>query len=669
MSMEGLVVGRYRITRKLAEGGMAEVYEGWDEGMRRFAALKFLRPEMSAMATMVQRFFQEARAAASIAHPGTVHIYEVGHTADGRAFLAMERLHGETLHQRLMPKETLRERLKSKKTLSLEATISVIRQLASVMGAAHQRGIIHRDLKPDNVFLARDSAMPAGERVKVLDFGLAKLLEVAAPLVEPTAHGAVFGTPAYMAPEQCRSSGEVDPRADLYAIGCIFYRCLCGRAPFGTGQLEVLLAQVSQAPVAPRRFRPDIPPAIEELILQLLAKDRDQRPPSCETFIAQLDRAVEKLPAAARSVSPPVIDDDTVQDNPTLRGAVAHAVMQQANTAQPAHGEPAAATPRPEPTQPLDPRALMPVGQPEPGRGVLVADPTSTTVMALEDDIEQLSEYELESVVVLPEAERPWQPARAHDVAPQPAEARAAGEEEARPGEDVARSSSPSLSRGELGPLPPRTAWRSGDRRSLLAVAVFGCMGALVAAGLLIARAVDAPATDAEPSHEAGQAQQRTPWEHLAEIARPHRDAYAAFVALLQQGARQARAQVAEREAEVRAKVQRLLRRRSCKALARLAAQVTSELPAMQGELERDSADCLKAPASARQTNTGGLRPRFTAPATGRPVPRPRVDGRCPAEPSSGRKAEARCRAAPDAPRSRFAVSKPAPSPRAPAPR
>ena len=323
--MEGLAIGHFRITRKIGSGGMAEVYEAKHELMDRYAAVKLLRPEMSAQEIIVRRFIQEAQAAASIEHPGIVHVYDVGYTPDGRAYLVMELLTGETLGQRLQ----------RHKRLSLEATVTAIRQLAGVMGAAHQRGIIHRDLKPDNIFLVPDPEIPHGERVKVLDFGLAKLLQVAFPRAELTAQGAVFGTPAYMAPEQCHSAGNVDQRADLYAIGCIFYMCLCGHAPFGTGGIEVLLAHVSQEPVPPRQHAPDIPPAIEELILQLLAKDPDRRWPSCETFIAQLDRLVEARAGRLGRGRSQGHDEPTMRADPPRQGAMASAAAQRAPSVPP----------------------------------------------------------------------------------------------------------------------------------------------------------------------------------------------------------------------------------------------------------------------------------------------------------------------------------------------
>ncbi|HWN68692.1 MAG TPA: serine/threonine-protein kinase, partial [Haliangium sp.] len=315
--MEELVIGRYRIIRKLSTGGMAEVYAAKHELMHRYAAVKLLLPEMSARDDIVRRFFQEAQAAARIEHPGIVQVFDVGHTPAGRAYLVMELLAGEPLSRRLQRQGAL----------SLEDTLVLIRQLAGVMGAAHQRGIIHRDLKPDNLFLVPDPEMPQGERVKVLDFGLAKLLEVSSPTTELTAQGAVFGTPSYMAPEQCQSAANVDARADLYAIGCIFYACLCGQPPFRGGGIGALMAHIGEPPVPPRERVPAIPPAIDALILRLLEKDPDQRLPTCEALIAEIDHAAAitglALEPAGRRDGSDTNAELTIRDDPTIKGTCA----------------------------------------------------------------------------------------------------------------------------------------------------------------------------------------------------------------------------------------------------------------------------------------------------------------------------------------------------------
>jgi serine/threonine protein kinase/tetratricopeptide (TPR) repeat protein len=276
MNMEGRVFGRFRVTEKIGEGGMAEVYAARHELMGREAAIKLLLPQMS-QEHVVKRFFQEAQAAARINHPGIVGVFDVGHAEDGRAYIVMERLSGETLNVRL-------ERVKN---LPLNDTLQVVRQLASVMKAAHERGIVHRDLKPDNLFLVEDPMVEGGERIKVLDFGLAKLAADTATVL--TAQGMVFGTPGYMAPEQCRDSGKVDERVDLYAIGCIMYRCLCGNPPFVGAALDVLRAHMNTPPVPPRRHDSTLPEAINTLILRLLEKSPDRRIRSCTELLMVLD--------------------------------------------------------------------------------------------------------------------------------------------------------------------------------------------------------------------------------------------------------------------------------------------------------------------------------------------------------------------------------------------
>jgi tRNA A-37 threonylcarbamoyl transferase component Bud32 len=315
--MEELVIGRYRVIRKLSTGGMAEVYAAKHELMDRSAAVKLLLPEMSVREDIVRRFFQEAQAAARIDHPGIVQVFDVGYTPGGRAYLVMEMLAGEPLGRRLQRQGAL----------SLAATLILIRQLAGAMDAAHRRGIIHRDLKPDNLFLVPDPEMPQGERVKVLDFGLAKLLGGSSSAMELTAQGAVFGTPSFMAPEQCQSAANVDGRADLYSIGCIFYACLCGQPPFSGDGIGVLMAHVGELPVPPRQRVPAIPPAFEALILRLLEKDPGRRLPSCAALIAEIDHAVAvtglALDVADQRHGSAASDEVTIREEPIIKGTFA----------------------------------------------------------------------------------------------------------------------------------------------------------------------------------------------------------------------------------------------------------------------------------------------------------------------------------------------------------
>ncbi|MCB9564683.1 MAG: serine/threonine protein kinase [Kofleriaceae bacterium] len=278
--MIGETLGSYRIERRLGEGGMGTVYLAHHQVIGRRAAVKVLRAEHSARGDMTQRFFNEARAAAAIDHGGIVDVYDVGTTADGRAYLVMELLEGESLAARM-------SRLGA---LPGDDAVRIARQIAGALAAAHDRGIVHRDLKPDNVFLVPDPETTSGERVKLLDFGIAKLhgdLAADAPI---TRTGAIFGTPVYMAPEQCRGAEAVDHRADLYALGCILYHMVCGRPPFrGAGLGDLLSQHMHTPPTPPRALAPAISEGLEAIILCLLAKDPAHRFGAARAVINALD--------------------------------------------------------------------------------------------------------------------------------------------------------------------------------------------------------------------------------------------------------------------------------------------------------------------------------------------------------------------------------------------
>jgi tRNA A-37 threonylcarbamoyl transferase component Bud32 len=279
--MEGSRLGRYRIMSKLAEGGMGAVYLAMHELMGREVIVKVLLPQLSMERDIIERFFNEARAMGNLNHPGIVAIFDLDFAEDGRAYIVMERLQGETLHQRL----------RRVQRMSVAQAVDVTRQLASALGAAHGRGVVHRDLKPSNIFLCEDPEVPGRERVKVLDFGVAKLAQQQSAMV--TRAGAIVGTPGYMAPEQCRDSSTVDHRADLYALGCIMYGCLCGRPPFVGDTVEVLAAQLRDAPAPPRALDPSLPTWLDELILRLLEKDPGRRLQSCAQLVEALDRGLQ----------------------------------------------------------------------------------------------------------------------------------------------------------------------------------------------------------------------------------------------------------------------------------------------------------------------------------------------------------------------------------------
>ncbi|HET7501903.1 MAG TPA: serine/threonine-protein kinase, partial [Kofleriaceae bacterium] len=229
-----------------------------------------LHAEHAAVPELARRFLDEARAVNRIGHPNIVDIHDIGQTPDGAAYLVMEYLAGQPLAMRMRW---------SGGRLG-HATLRFARQIAAALAAAHARGVVHRDLKPDNVMIVGDPEMPDGERVKVLDFGIAKLGEAhGRPDPRRTARASIMGTPTYMAPEQCRGAESVDAQADVYALGVMLYQLLAGRPPFVARTLTELLAMHQFA--APRplvEIDPGIPPRLVELVHAMLAKPPAARP-------------------------------------------------------------------------------------------------------------------------------------------------------------------------------------------------------------------------------------------------------------------------------------------------------------------------------------------------------------------------------------------------------
>lgn len=272
-------VGPYRIVKQLGQGGMGVVYEAVNEGIGRRVAVKVLRSEYAHNSEVAHRFFNEARAANLIEHPALVQISEFGVLPDGATYLVMELLKGENLASRL----------RSVGALPLPYVLRIGCQLAEVLCAAHQKNIIHRDLKPENVMLVPDSAVAGGERVKLLDFGIAKLAEAGA---HKTATSALMGTPKYMSPEQARGAGQVDEKTDVYALGVMLFELLSGRPPF-EGQAGELIAQhLYTTPPDLAALVPSLPPGVGQLCRRLLEKDRLMRPTmtvALQELQAQLD--------------------------------------------------------------------------------------------------------------------------------------------------------------------------------------------------------------------------------------------------------------------------------------------------------------------------------------------------------------------------------------------
>ena len=251
---DGLVAGRYRLGRVLGRGGMADVYEGHDERLARGVAVKMLRSDVAAQhPEVIARFEAEARSAARLSHPNVVAIYDTGEH-EGRPFIVMERMPGETLAEHLSPGP-----------VDLDWLRRVAGDVLGALGVAHNAGIVHRDIKPGNILIAENGC------AKVADFGIAKSLDEATP--DLTGTNLLVGTPAYMAPE--RVAGEpATIQADIYSLGVVLYEAAAGRKPF-TGTTPVALAYaIRQGDAEPLpALRPDIDPAFADVVTQAMAAD------------------------------------------------------------------------------------------------------------------------------------------------------------------------------------------------------------------------------------------------------------------------------------------------------------------------------------------------------------------------------------------------------------
>ena len=287
----------YRIGAKIGEGASGVVHEAEHVELGRKVAVKILAAEHAASPEAIERFRSEARAVARLSHPNLVQLYDFGKSLDGRVFLAMDLLHGETLDVRL-----------KRGPLDWQQAVQVAIDAARALEAAHAAGLVHRDLKPQNLMFAKPSGDPgAAPVVKLLDFGLATALAPAgARPADPRArahHGfAIFGTPEYMAPEQV-SGDSVDGRADVYALGCVLYEMLTGARAFeGTSSVVVMGKQLRETPLPPRVRAPTrpIPAAVEAVVVRAMAKDREARPPSAASMRAALEAALD-APRRTRS--------------------------------------------------------------------------------------------------------------------------------------------------------------------------------------------------------------------------------------------------------------------------------------------------------------------------------------------------------------------------------
>ncbi len=271
----GLVLlDRYRIVKKLGAGGMGDVYEGVHELIGKKLAIKCLHADFAAHPEAVARFQRESRAATAVGNEHIVDVSDVGELPDGSPFMVMEYLQGQELAGLI----------DSSESIAVPRVIKIALEILEALHAAHQSGVVHRDMKPENVFLIQrgDNA----DFVKVLDFGISMITENSdAALGRMTQTGVAMGTPNYMSPEQAKGERSLDHRTDLYSLGVILYEILTGRVPFQAGTLAVLMTKIlTEVPKPIREIRPDVPAALDRIILRAMAKEPAVRYEDAEEF-------------------------------------------------------------------------------------------------------------------------------------------------------------------------------------------------------------------------------------------------------------------------------------------------------------------------------------------------------------------------------------------------
>ena len=271
--------GKFLVTRKIGQGGMGAVYEATHTVIGKRVAVKVLLEKYAQREAIVKRLKQEAQLAASVGNEHIIDITDFGTTEDGRTFVVMEFLDGESLAE-CLGRETM---------LSEQRILRIASQACSALSAAHAKGIVHRDIKPENLFLLRRKEQ---DFVKVVDFGISKSLRASSEEEETTRltqTGMVLGTPLYMSPEQARGDDELDHRVDLYALGVIMYEASTGRVPFvGNNYLSVISQVLNEQPKPPREIRPELSEEFEAVILKAMSKDVTERYSSATEMLADI---------------------------------------------------------------------------------------------------------------------------------------------------------------------------------------------------------------------------------------------------------------------------------------------------------------------------------------------------------------------------------------------
>ena len=311
------VGGRYLIRRMIGQGGMGVVYEAHHVRLDKRVAIKFLLPRYAQDAEAVARFHNEARTASAIGHENIIDVTDIGDTEDGRSYIVMEYLDGCDLA----------EALTSAGPMDPERAVHIISQVLRGLSAAHEKNILHRDMKPENVFLTTRNHTGKDEPdfVKIMDFGISKVIAAHDSKVRLTATGTVVGTPVYMAPEQAQADPNIDQRLDLYAVGVMLFELLTGRPPFMAASYLALVTQHlhEQAP-ALRSIRPELPASLEVITHRALQKLPENRFNTAAEFCAALPTG-EALHAAVNWDSRSTMAGEAVTS--PHRGAVAAPTM------------------------------------------------------------------------------------------------------------------------------------------------------------------------------------------------------------------------------------------------------------------------------------------------------------------------------------------------------
>jgi len=311
--MIGQALGHYRIEATLGEGGMGVVYRAFDTHLDRPVAIKILRAGATASPEGKRRFVQEAKAASALNHPNIIHIYDISSTGD-TDFIAMEFVAGKTLHQLIGTND-----------LPLRETLKYSIQIADALARAHSAGIVHRDLKPANIIIDEDG------RVKLLDFGLAKLTEKTVDSEAATAtmtadgplteEGSIIGTVAYMSPEQAEGR-KVDARSDIFSFGSVLYEMVTGRLPFeGATKMSTISAILQKEPPPPGALAPNLPAEFEKIILRCLRKDRDRRTQHIDDIKLALEELRDDSASGKRSLASKGSDQTPARDSDSVKTA------------------------------------------------------------------------------------------------------------------------------------------------------------------------------------------------------------------------------------------------------------------------------------------------------------------------------------------------------------